>query len=68
MCLSQVIIEENPDGSMPAHTKGREGNLPVGTQIRTLRMLGPLDGALGETTVGHPFCRFVPRSSCFGWF
>jgi hypothetical protein len=28
-----VILAENPDGSMPAHTKGHEGNLPVGAQI-----------------------------------
>jgi hypothetical protein len=30
---SQVILAENPDGSMVAHTKGHEGNLLVGTQI-----------------------------------
>jgi hypothetical protein len=31
--LSWVILTEIPDGSMPTHTKGREGNLPVRTQI-----------------------------------
>jgi hypothetical protein len=62
--LSWVILAENPDGSMPAHTKGHEGNLPVGSQIQSLRMLSPLDGALGEPTAGHPLCRFIPRS---GW-
>jgi hypothetical protein len=29
--LSQVIQVENPDGSMLAHTKGRDGNLLVKT-------------------------------------
>jgi hypothetical protein len=29
--LSQVILVENSDGSMPAHMKGREGNLLIGT-------------------------------------
>jgi hypothetical protein len=29
---------------MPAHLKGCEGNLPVGTQMRRLRMPSPLDG------------------------
>jgi hypothetical protein len=33
MSLSQVILAENPDGSMQAHTKGHKGNLLVGTQI-----------------------------------
>jgi hypothetical protein len=28
-----IILAENPDGSVLAHTKGREGNRPVGTQI-----------------------------------
>jgi hypothetical protein len=30
--LSRIILEKIPDGSMPVHTKGREGNLSVGTQ------------------------------------
>jgi hypothetical protein len=64
MCISRVILAENPDGSMPAHMKGHEGNLSVGTQIRGLRMPGPLDGALGAPTASHPLCRFVPRSGC----
>jgi hypothetical protein len=29
--LYRVILVENLDGSMLAHKKGREGNLPVGT-------------------------------------
>jgi hypothetical protein len=29
---------------MPAHTKDREGNLSVGTQIQSLRISGPLSG------------------------
>jgi hypothetical protein len=29
---------------MPTHMKGREGNLPTGTQIESLRMSGPLIG------------------------
>jgi hypothetical protein len=33
MSLSQVILAENPDGSMQAHTKDHKGNLLVGTQI-----------------------------------
>jgi hypothetical protein len=33
MHLSQVILVENPNGSMLAHTKGREGNLLIETQI-----------------------------------
>jgi hypothetical protein len=33
MRLSWVILAEDPDGMMPAHTKGREGDLLVGTQI-----------------------------------
>jgi hypothetical protein len=32
-CLSWVTLVENLDGSIPAHTEEREGNLPVGTQI-----------------------------------
>jgi hypothetical protein len=31
--LSQAILEENTDDSVLAHTKGRERNLLVGTQI-----------------------------------
>jgi hypothetical protein len=44
--LSQVILEEDLDGSMPAHTKESEGNHPVETQIRSLRISCPLDEAL----------------------
>jgi hypothetical protein len=29
---------------VPAHTEGREGNLSVETQIRSLMMSGPLNG------------------------
>jgi hypothetical protein len=32
-CLFQAILAENPDGSMPAYAKGREGNLSVETLI-----------------------------------
>jgi hypothetical protein len=31
---------------MPAHTEEREGNLLAESQIQSLRVLGPLDGAL----------------------
>jgi hypothetical protein len=31
--LSRVILAENLDGSILAHKKGREGNLPVETEI-----------------------------------
>jgi hypothetical protein len=31
---------------MPAHMEGLEGNLLAGTQIQSLRVPGPLDGAL----------------------
>jgi hypothetical protein len=52
---------ENPDGPMPAHTKGREGNLSVMAQILSLRMPGPLNGAPGAPTAGHPLCHFISR-------
>jgi hypothetical protein len=55
MRLSRVILAKNLDGSMPAHTKGLEENLPVGTQIRSLKMLGPLDGAPNALTASQPF-------------
>jgi hypothetical protein len=54
MPLSRVILAENLDGSVPAHTKGREGNLPVETQIRRLSISSPLDGALDAPAIGHP--------------
>jgi hypothetical protein len=28
--FSQLILVENSDGSMPAHMKGHEENLPIG--------------------------------------
>jgi hypothetical protein len=46
---------------MPAHTKGREGNLLFETQIRSLRMSDHLDKALDALAAIHPLCRFVPR-------
>jgi hypothetical protein len=46
---------ENLDGSMPAHMKGLEGNLLVQTQIQSMRMPGPLTGALDEPAADHPF-------------
>jgi hypothetical protein len=57
--LSRIILAENSDGSVPAHMKGREGNLMVGTQIQSLGMPSPLDGASDAPTAGHPLCRFV---------
>jgi hypothetical protein len=57
---------ENPDGLVPTHMEGHEGNLPVGTQIRSLRMSDPLDGALDAPAAGHPLCHFIPRSGCPG--
>jgi hypothetical protein len=64
MRLSRVILAENLDGSIPAHTKGHEGNLSVETQIQSLRIPGPLDGALGLPTTSQPLCCFVPNSGC----
>jgi hypothetical protein len=34
--------------------EGCDGNLPAGTQIRSMRMSGALDGALEEPVVSHP--------------
>jgi hypothetical protein len=31
--LAQAILAKDPDGSVPAHTKGREGILSVETRI-----------------------------------
>jgi hypothetical protein len=62
MPLSWIIPIENLDGSMPAHMKERDGNLLFDTQIQSLRVLGPLDGALNAPAAGHPLCRFIPRS------
>jgi hypothetical protein len=63
---SRVIPVETPDGLMPVHMKGCEGNLLVGTLIQSLRIPGPLDGAPGAPTTGHPSCHFIPRSGCSG--
>jgi hypothetical protein len=52
---------------MLAHMKGREGNLPAGTQIRSLRMSGLLDGGPDALAANHPLCRFAPRSVHSGW-
>jgi hypothetical protein len=57
---------ENLDELVLAHTEGREGNLLVETQIRSLRMLGPLDGAPDVLATGHPLCYFIPCFSCNG--
>jgi hypothetical protein len=62
--VSQIISVENLDGLMAAHTEGRDRNLPFGTQIRSLMMLGPLNGAPDAPTASHPLCRFIPRSGC----
>jgi hypothetical protein len=64
MRFSWVILVEDRDGSMLAHTEWHEGNLLVRTQIRSLRMLGLLNGSPGGPTAGHPLCHFVPCSSC----
>jgi hypothetical protein len=53
---------ENMDDWMPAHTKGREGNLVSRTQIRNLRMSDPLNGVSSALAAGHPLCQFVPCS------
>jgi hypothetical protein len=47
---------ENPNGSMPSHTKGHEGNLPIGTQIQSLRMPGPHIGVSGSVNCWSTFC------------
>jgi hypothetical protein len=75
--LSRIILAESLDGldtkledanledmklEELAHTKGDEGNLSAGTQIRSLRMPGPLDGAPDAPTTGDPFYHFIPRS------
>jgi hypothetical protein len=57
---------ENPDSLVLAHTEGREGNLLIGTQIRSLRMPGLLDGALDALAADHPLCPFIPSSGCSG--
>jgi hypothetical protein len=58
---------ENQNGSVTAHTMGREGSLPIRTQIQSLRMLGPLNGAPNKPVSGHPLCYFIPHSGCSGW-
>jgi hypothetical protein len=57
---------ENPNGSVLAHTEVCEENILAETQIRSLRMLGPLDGAPDALVACHPLCHFVPRSGCSG--
>jgi hypothetical protein len=64
--LSWVFQAENTDGLMPAHTEGHDRNLFVGTQVLSLRILGPLDGAPGARQLLAILCVFVPCSSCFG--
>jgi hypothetical protein len=46
--------------------EGYEGNLPVQTQMQSVRAPGPLNGALDVPTDSHHLCRFVPRSGCSG--
>jgi hypothetical protein len=58
--------QENPDGQVPFHMKGREGIHHAGTQIRNLRMSSPLDGAPDVPAAGHPLCCFIPCSVCSG--
>jgi hypothetical protein len=45
---------------MPTHTEGRERNLPARTQIQSLRLPIPLDGASGVLAVGHSFMLLCP--------
>jgi hypothetical protein len=59
--LSLIILAENSDGLVLAHTMGHEGNLLFGTQIRSLRLPGSLDGAPDVPTAGHPLCHFISR-------
>jgi hypothetical protein len=40
----------------------------VRTQIRNLRMPGPLDGAPDAPAAGDPLCHFVPCSGTLGDF
>jgi hypothetical protein len=65
--FSGIPWRENLDGSVLAHTEGREEILPAGTQIQNLRMSGPLDGAPNAPAAGHTLCRLVPLSGCSGW-
>jgi hypothetical protein len=61
MLLSWVIHIENSDGSMPP-TEGHEGNLLVWTQIQSMMVSRPLDGAPDMPASGHPLCHLVIRS------
>jgi hypothetical protein len=58
---------KNLDGLMPAYMEGREGNFPIRTYKQSLRMSGPVGGALSVPAAGHPLCRFVPHSVCSRW-
>jgi hypothetical protein len=50
----------SPDDKMPAHTEGHDRNLPVETQIQSLRMSGPLDGAIESASCWLPFVSLCP--------
>jgi hypothetical protein len=45
---------------MPTHTEGRERNLLARTQIQSLRIPIPLDGAPGVLAAGHSFMLLCP--------
>jgi hypothetical protein len=51
---------------MPTHMKGCEGNLPTGTQIQSLRILGLLDGPSESVICWLPFVSLCP-SLCLLW-
>jgi ABC-type transport system involved in multi-copper enzyme maturation permease subunit len=51
---------------MPTHMEGHEGNLLAGTQIQSLRVSSPLDGALESATCWLPFVLLCP-SLCLLW-
>jgi hypothetical protein len=46
---------------MPTHTERRDGNHLFKTQLQSLKMPGPLDGAPDAPAAGHPLCHFIPH-------
>jgi hypothetical protein len=56
---------------VPAHTKGCEGNHPAETQIQSLRVSCPLDGAPKSANCWPPhvsLCRpLINRGACLGY-
>jgi hypothetical protein len=45
---------------MPTHMDGREGNLPAGTQIQSMGVLGTLDGASESASHWLAFVSLCP--------